>query len=114
RDDLERDLGALDHCHGDRAIERDQGRALDREEGIVEREDAAPVRFSEARCARVLRSDPCLEMIRRELTALRRALEMAKARREVSPIPARAILLFEEHELAELIRPSRQARRVQM
>src|SRR3954462_7205868 len=92
---------ALGHGDRDRAVERDDRRVVERGEAVIPRGDAVPARVGGGRRAGVLGGDRGLEGVRAGLrSGGERAIEQREALGDLRAVPAGAILIGEEHELA--------------
>jgi len=97
---------------GDRAVELDDRRRLERRERGVERRYAGPVGRVRRRRSRVARGDRGLKRIR-SWRAVREdlgALERFQPETDQEPVPARAILIEQQDRLSRRVRARRRAR----
>ena len=92
--------GPRGHRDGDGVVEHDDRRGLHGEEARVERDDLRPVGVVGARGARVQRRDRRLQREGVGGAAAQRLLDEREALADLRLVPARAILLLEQHEIA--------------
>jgi hypothetical protein len=98
---LERRLGAECHSDGDRAVELDDRRRPELGEPVVEGDNALPVRLIGDAGPRVAGGDGRLERVRAEGAAgALRALERGEAAADEQPVPARPVLVEQQHRLS--------------
>src|SRR5438477_724526 len=90
----------LRHRDGYRSIERRNRRRVHLQQLVVERDDVTPIRFFERWRRRMTRGDGCLNVIGRDFVARRRSFQMPHPPCNELPIPARAVLLLENSEIA--------------
>ena len=91
---------ALDHGHGDRVVEGDHRGAGHRQELAVEDGDAPPVGGRGGRGDGVQGGDAGLEAVGAGRAAADRLVEQVDALADLGPVPAAAVLLLQQHQLA--------------
>ena len=104
---------AVAHRHRNRAVQFDDRRGLEPQQHVVQADDLRPVGRLRARRLCVHRGDRSLQCVRPDASRAERALDPRNALANLRAVPARAVLVGEQHEFTVLSRPRRAARVVQ-